>query len=276
MMDKNKKKSDNLGILSTIYHNEKNLQSNVSIIGRIKQYFSDPKKSEAWLSGAVLFLGSLGIIFGLFHFKNLVKSSQLFPESRTVADTNLNSQSAVQPDLLGLKQRDTDQDGLSDYDETYIYHTSAYLPDSDSDGMDDMKEIARGSDPNCPIGQDCFAFINTFDEETSTADQSSLPEGSTAQLRQILEQAGMPAETLNSLTDDEVWAAYQQVIAEAGNATSTPAQTVDLPVSQLKDLTPDQLRKLLSQAGVGSDILDKISDEELMNLAQETLQEQGQ
>ena len=29
--------------------------------------------------------------------------------------------------LQGLKTKDTDGDGLSDYDEQYVYHTSAYL-----------------------------------------------------------------------------------------------------------------------------------------------------
>lgn len=54
-----------------------------------------------------------------------------------------------------LRAIDTDHDGLSDYDEMYVYHTSAYLPDTDSDGIPDKVEIDRGTDPNCAEGTTC-------------------------------------------------------------------------------------------------------------------------
>lgn len=54
-----------------------------------------------------------------------------------------------------LQQIDTDNDGLNDFEELSFYETSPYLPDSDSDGIDDAEEVAAGTDPNCPIGQDC-------------------------------------------------------------------------------------------------------------------------
>ncbi len=59
-----------------------------------------------------------------------------------------------------LKQKDTDHDGLSDYDELYVYHTSPYLADSDSDGIPDAIEVAQGTDPNCPQGKTCFQAPN--------------------------------------------------------------------------------------------------------------------
>ena len=55
-------------------------------------------------------------------------------------------------DLAALKSKDTDGDGLSDYDELYVYHTSPYIKDSDSDGIPDGVEVANGTDPNCPQG----------------------------------------------------------------------------------------------------------------------------
>ncbi len=59
-----------------------------------------------------------------------------------------------------LQEKDTDQDGLSDYAEIYLYKTSAYLPDSDSDGVTDAIEIAQGTNPNCPEGTDCLQLVD--------------------------------------------------------------------------------------------------------------------
>lgn len=55
-----------------------------------------------------------------------------------------------------LKLKDTDRDGVTDFDEQYVYRTSPYLADSDSDGVLDGQEIASGEDPNCPVGKNCL------------------------------------------------------------------------------------------------------------------------
>jgi lipoprotein-anchoring transpeptidase ErfK/SrfK len=47
-----------------------------------------------------------------------------------------------------LKSTDSDGDGLSDYDETYIYHTDPSNPDTDGDGYNDGHEVEHGYDPN--------------------------------------------------------------------------------------------------------------------------------
>ncbi len=43
---------------------------------------------------------------------------------------------------------DTDMDGLSDYDEIFIYNTDPLVADSDEDGVDDGSEIKLGFNPN--------------------------------------------------------------------------------------------------------------------------------
>lgn len=43
---------------------------------------------------------------------------------------------------------DSDNDGLSDYDETEIYNTNPLLPDTDSDGYLDGAEVKNGYNPN--------------------------------------------------------------------------------------------------------------------------------
>ena len=45
---------------------------------------------------------------------------------------------------------DTDDDGLTDGDEYYVYQTGTRNPDTDGDGVVDGEEIANGTDPNDP------------------------------------------------------------------------------------------------------------------------------
>ena len=65
------------------------------------------------------------------------------------------AQAKVQPAGLAiplteaqLKTMDTDRDGLSDYDEIFVFHTDPNKPDSDGDGYTDSHEIEHGFDPN--------------------------------------------------------------------------------------------------------------------------------
>ncbi len=45
------------------------------------------------------------------------------------------------------QDEDTDNDGLTDYEEIYTYHTYAYTWDSDGDELSDYKEITEGTNP---------------------------------------------------------------------------------------------------------------------------------
>jgi len=45
---------------------------------------------------------------------------------------------------------DTDKDGLSDYDELFVYKTEPFNPDTDGDGLTDSDDIALGFDPLKP------------------------------------------------------------------------------------------------------------------------------
>ena len=64
--------------------------------------------------------------------------------------------------------RDTDHDGLSDYDEARKYGTDPTKPDTDGDGVDDGVEVAIGSDPL--VAETSFA---TKVESTRVADGNS-------------------------------------------------------------------------------------------------------
>ncbi len=49
-----------------------------------------------------------------------------------------------------LKHKDSDHDGLSDWEELYFYGTDPYDPDTDDDGVDDGEEVFLGRNPNGP------------------------------------------------------------------------------------------------------------------------------
>lgn len=73
----------------------------------------------------------------------------------------------IQDDATRLQSIDTDRDGLNDYDEITFYQTSAYLPDTDSDGKTDKQEIDAKTNPLCAEGKIC--------------DTSDLPESDSAE-----------------------------------------------------------------------------------------------
>lgn len=134
-----------------------------------------------------------------------------------------------------LRYRDTDHDGLSDFDELYIYGTSLYLYDTFSYGISDKEVIAKNL-PLCPKGQDC-ATPSVVSEAVAATDASTTAANLRAQLgapppdvtaslqnpatlRQMLINAGMDKATLQKVTDDQLRALADQVLA----STSTMAQ----------------------------------------------------
>ncbi len=83
-----------------------------------------------------------------FKYKNaIVADISNYPWGKTI--------NSVEPDLLAnsnfiipiTKNYDTDQDGLSDYDEQYLYYTDWENPDTDSDGVNDGLEIQNKQSP---------------------------------------------------------------------------------------------------------------------------------
>ena len=110
--------------------------------------------------GAVIAMAVAAVIFIPLRINRVISAP--FERRSTVA---FKTQSELQEERMeALKQKDTDGDGLSDYDELFIFQTSPYLADSDSDGHDDKVEIESGNDPNCPQGQTC-RMPSSGDEE---------------------------------------------------------------------------------------------------------------
>jgi len=173
-------------------------------------------KGEKW-SLILLSAATLAIVFlAVWQMKGTIFSPfERSPSGdlRTYFDENRQ--------ITELQSKDTDQDTLSDFDELYVHGTSPYLPDTDSDGITDSAEIEMGKDPNCPEGQDCYLLQGeaTADEEaleelgrqmTEQEKAALILELPAEQLRELLLEAGVPAETLDQLSDDQL----KEMIAE--------------------------------------------------------------
>ena len=267
-MSSSGKKKKNFRILEEIYDDKSSAQSSKKSFS-IKEYFRDPEHVTKVLSGAIIFFGLAALVLGFFQFKYRISKYFLPGEQPAISLTQPHVQ---QEDLLGLSQKDTDQDGLSDYDELYIYNSSPYLPDTDSDGISDSQEIAQRTDPNCPEGQNCFAIWTDGDGGVVP---SNLPPNNdqfrAAQLREFLILSGVAEEDLRQFSDQEILDSYQQTVGDNQLTQPTTPKTVDLPDKEIEDLTTEEIRQLLNEAGVSNDILDQITDEELKDLVDETL-----
>lgn len=131
-----------------------------------------------------------------------------------------------------LRYRDTDNDGLNDFDELYVYRTSPYLADTDSDGISDKQEVNQGTDPNCAIGKDCVAPV-LVEDSTLPAGSSALGAAAVeaaigapppdlaqilsdpAQIRNMLLSAGVQKAALDKIKDSDLMQTVNQVLTSS-------------------------------------------------------------
>ncbi len=132
-----------------------------------------------------------------------------------------------------LIYRDTDKDGLNDFDELYVYITSPYLADTDSDGIGDKVEVEKGSDPLCPQGQNCNSPILTGEGLLDTSVSSTLLEplppeqdlevalNSPTEIRKMLLASGFDKKILDQTSDADLMNMVKEVL-NSSSTNSTP------------------------------------------------------
>lgn len=225
-------------------------------ISRKKTILNREQKVGFWM---VTGFGALALIFGTFYLWKHVASP--FVLSYT-GPKFLTGDQQQQEEMEKLRKEDTDEDELNDYDELYVYRTSPYIADSDSDGVDDKAEILNGEDPNCAPSMPCGAASDTvnpttlkgtFVDAAASGVAASVAQGApetiapdalniaevlaqmtSDEIRQLLIDSGGDAAAVNALTDEELRTALsealqsiqlQQAGADATAATGTDTTT---------------------------------------------------
>ena len=189
-------------------------------------------KAKKTLIVLFVFFGVFLIFFSFRQLKNNIYSPFDF---FTGDETEINEAESDLASKYKLEEMDTDEDGLSDYDELYIYDTSPYLSDTDSDEISDYDEIALNSDPLCAEGQDCYGLDDNFliepdevvfddisvdavevenNEGLSIAEDIISGEVDVSILRQLLLDNGFSEEELNKVSDDDLKKVYSDIAAE--------------------------------------------------------------
>jgi len=210
------------------------------------------------LFGVVFFVGISALLIGGFSLYNRLYTP--FPKSNANTDATNDVASIINE----LRTRDTDDDGLTDYDELYVYSTSPFIKDSDADGSNDGTEIEANTDPNCPTGKTCGAVVaNT--NGTANTNAGSMTEVST--LREALIKSGASASVINSLDDATIISQYQAAVS----GSDTTISNSSLVNADLENLSASQLRTLLEVNGIDATTLSSVDDSTLLTLYSEAL-----
>ncbi|MFA4937523.1 MAG: hypothetical protein WC575_04565 [Patescibacteria group bacterium] len=237
-------------------------------------------KEERRVYIALFLVSIIALILGYWQITNNIRLPFILPAISPSSDTG--SALTISDDQLVLQNQDSDKDGLSDYDELYVYKTSPYLKDTDSDGYTDDTEIASGNNPTCPAGQTCLvAPANTTG--------AALAPRTTTELRALLKESGVSEEQLTALDDATLLEVYNEIIS--GTSTTGQAISGSEPVNTnsesasdagkpnlteaekkiLREMSGAEIRTYLKQNGVAAETLDNIDDNTLKTLINQTL-----
>ena len=211
------------------------------------------KRHKVGLSLLIVAMISITVLWVIQLRRNIIEP--LYAQPSTNEGTN-SVASNIETDMT-LKTKDTDGDGLNDWDELNLYKTSPYLADTDSDTFDDKKEIESGNDPTCPEGQTCTGSSS----QTPTDSTSAF---SNPTLENLLNQTQSGTATITpSVTPP----------SSSGTGSSlTPQEKDALKKAFGTNTDPKALRDLLLQAGMEQKTLDSLSDEQIKATFNEMIQ----
>ena len=196
------------------------------------------------IAAAVLMVFAVAVVgMWMVQFRRSITGPFDYKKNNTETRRAASIQQQEDSSEEALRAKDTDNDGLSDWDELYFYKTSPYLEDSDSDGFTDGQEVDSENDPNCPTGRDCYASAALGTDGAG----DSVPQNNNP-LNGLLNQ---------SRTD---------------NGSGQTGDSGELEAILGNKLDAAALRQMILDAGImDKKILDQISDDDLMKSYQEIL-----
>jgi hypothetical protein len=209
------------------------------------------------IAGGLIILAFLLLGMWFWQFSQIMDSGPGVAQNRQKTDAGNNCQNGkCEGADPADKDKDTDTDGLSDWEEKNVHNTSPYLEDTDGDGLSDKKEVEKGGNPNCPEGRKCG------DSEEDIAPQKE-------------NNFGLDKNTQGTIVDPTATSTLSASSTQGGlEAQDVSAENVDQEL--LKEIMegnadPDKLRQVLTEAGMGQEILEQISDEQLIESYKQSL-----
>lgn len=258
----------------------------------------------------ILVFGAGTLVYGFYSLSEGIKGPLVSSQS-----TSSFEQNDELSQIIELQTKDTDNDGLTDYDEINIYGTSPYLEDTDGDGFSDKQEIETGNDPNCLPGEKCYSaeeaeleqtdqerLYELYGVESETGEQDKYEEmfGESGLditpefLRQELLDSGVSQDVLNQYSDDDLMRIYSESVLgidfeqyeleeggqdiqeiEESEKTDQELELTEEDFELLNLLTADQVRKLLIESGADEEVLNQFSDEELIAIYKEVIKQEN-
>lgn len=231
-----------------------NARENLGVSSYVEEGLGKNQKIALIALGVISFFMMILISFDLY-----LKVNGPFRRTASTDKTQENNPLSYQAEdtEASLRAKDTDSDGLSDWEELNTYYTSPYIEDTDSDGFSDKKEIDSDNDPNCPTGQDCGS---TFTGQENTATSTNVKSNT---------------KTSNDITGQgsDLSSLLEQQSANSSNASGNGTGD-DAMVNLLSGkLDAAALREMLLESGMDINMLNKISDQDLMQRYQEMVQD---
>lgn len=207
------------------------------------------------------FIAVLTVFLGYQQIKQTIYSPFIYQKGSEPK----NQKEAEEIIFNSLSQQDTDQDGLSDFEESFIYQTSVYIVDSDSDAFSDKEEIDAQSDPLDSKSTPYHKIINKQESEVSGLEKNFEQPSflSVSEIKELLiNEAGISQEIVDKLDDKMIIKLYNETEQETGIDLKNLKAPEDL-TRQFSDLEILQLREILIQQGFDPTIINSLDDETL-------------
>ncbi len=247
------------------------------------------EKDQQMVAGFLVFIGVTALILGFVQTRQGINVGLGRPASSSSLSLEGRGQAngTFEGDDPALKAKDTDKDGLNDYDELKVYRTSPYIADSDGDSFPDGDEVKKATDPNCPEGKTCAGqeplaspstdLFSALKPPSSSPFAGSLganvqlgANATPAQLRAVLQQSGQIApDLLAKISDEDLLATWRATTGGASGGDATPSSIQNSSSGTTPSVA--DMRTFLKSQGIGDEILNKVTDDQLMKIFQENM-----